>query len=361
MSRPYVGILISGSVYNGIPRRRTGFERLSFYEEAGRKFNFIPCFFRLKDIKLDQDLIQVYVKDENNNYTKQLITLPKVIHNRGLSLTKMENRKIQYLIDRGTIIFNNKNRYGKYKVHEVLSNNKELCSHLPVTYKANEETIYQMLEKYDSLIIKPSSGSLGSGVMLIEKKTDRNVWTYRNKRTNKWNSISFTNQLPENLKTLFSKRTFIVQQRIPLACYQGNPFDLRVSVQKNETGKWQVTGIVGKVAKSGNFVTNVARGGSVSTLEVLLRGKKLDVNIVSDRIKEFVIKAATYLESEFDGLADLGFDIGITEEGFPMFIEINGRDLRITFRNAKMKKTWKATHITPLSYARYLLDTMEDV
>lgn len=359
MSRPYVGILLDNIIYNGIPRGRTGFEHLSFYEEAVIMYDFIPCFFRIQDIEPRGNQIQAYVKGENNKYMKQSVPIPKVIHNRALFNSKRDHNKVQQLMDNGIIVFNKKNRYRKILVHEILLKNNELHEHLPMTLIADENNILQMLENYDSLIIKPNNSSLGLGVMLISKEDDEYKWTFRNRATKKYESLTFGNQLPQNLLDILRKRTFLVQQRIPLASYQGNPFDLRVSVQKNQTGHWQVTGIVGKVANGGNYVTNVARGGKVYPLDVLLEGKNLNKDQVYKAIEKFSLQAAEQLSSELSGLADLGMDIGITEEGFPMFIECNARDLRITFRNAKMESTWKATHTTPLAYARFLLDTLE--
>lgn len=357
MSSPYVGILLDNIIYNKIPRGRTGFEQLSFYEEAGIIYNFIPCFFRLQDIEPGENQIQACVKGENNKYMKQIIPIPKVIHNRTFFHSKRDHKKVQQLMDNGIIIFNKKNRYRKIQIHEILLKKLDLHAHLPMTLKADEKNILQMLENYNSLIVKPNNSSLGLGVMLISKAGDEYKWTFRNRTTKEYESVTFRNQLPQGLLDILAKRTFLVQKRIPLATYQGNPFDLRVSVQKNRTGNWQVTGIVGKVASEGHYVTNVARGGQVYPLDVLLEGKNLNKDQVYKEVEKFSLNAAEQLSGELSGLADLGLDIGITEEGFPMFIECNARDLRITFRNAKMESTWKATHTTPLAYARFLLDT----
>ncbi len=77
-------------------------------------------------------------------------------------------------------------------------------------------------------------------------------------------------------------------------------------------------------------------------------------------IEDFAIKAVTELNKNLPYLADVGLDIGLTTEGFPMFIECNGRDLRITFGKANMNEVWKATYTTPISYARYLFDSKID-
>ena len=96
------------------------------------------------------------------------------------------------------------------------------------------------------------------------------------------------------------------------------------------------------------YVTNVAKGGTSHTLPVLLQDlPHLNPEDVSTNIRQFSIKIAKQLEKHIPDLADIGLDIGITNEGFPMFIECNARDLRITFRNAKMMDEWKADSYNP--------------
>lgn len=212
-----------------------------------------------------------------------------------------------------------------------------------------------MIEKYRKVIVKPDSGSLGYGLMKIERIDDENIVTLYSKKDKKWIDVPFTGEIPAILKRNLRGTTNIVQAFIPLAKYEGNPFDLRISCQKNETGEWQMTGIAGKAAKKGSFITNVARGGKAHSLETLLSDSMLCDKKVTEKLRYFSLKISEKLEEHFDGIADIGLDIGITAEGKPMFIEVNGRDLRISFKNAKLDDVWKATYTTPIGYAKYLL------
>ncbi|WP_376768681.1 YheC/YheD family protein [Paenibacillus foliorum] len=47
---------------------------------------------------------------------------------------------------------------------------------------------------------------------------------------------------------------------MPLATYEGRPFDLRISVQRDASGEWQLTGIVAKIASKKTLLTNIAQG-----------------------------------------------------------------------------------------------------
>lgn len=353
MNTPTVGILVDGLIYNRVKKNRSYYQPINFYEEACLQFGLCPCFFRLRDITLETNQVNALVKGDKGKYELKVITIPQIIHNRGLFFRNESKLKIKDLQKKGVAIFNDRNRFGKWGVYEILMKNEELEPHLPETKRASSGNFIEMMEKHKKLIIKPNSGSLGSGVILVENKED-DLWEVRSRQ----NREDFANEWPEFIRKKVLNKNYIIQERIPLAEYQGCPFDLRVSVQKNGLGEWQVTGVVGKVAKIGNYVTNVAKGGTCKTLNELLNDySDLDFNEVYQSIEDFSIKAVTELNKYFPNLADVGLDIGLTTEGFPMFIECNGRDLRISFKIAKMHEVWKATYTTPISYARYLFDS----
>lgn len=178
-------------------------------------------------------------------------------------------------------------------------------------------------------------------------------------RNRRWRKVEFKgNRLPSILRQRLRKMQYIVQQRLPLATYQGRPFDMRVSVQRDGTGDWQVTGIVVKVASSNHFLTNVAQGGSVHQLQNILAEEypQLQQQAVFDAIHDFSLRVARHLGCNLPNMADLGLDVGITTDGFPLFIECNGKDQRYSFREAGMMEEWKASYYNPMAYSKYLLD-----
>ena len=353
----YIGILVSSLVNRGIKKGKTYYENLAFYEEAGKKYNLTPCFFSLKELTPDEDHIKAFVMGKSGEYEEKLIPKPLIIHNRGYSTSMAAKKQFKKLQKEGIIFFNEKTRYSKLKIYKILMKNKELIKHIPETMIANKENVKNMMNKYNELIIKPKNGSLGSHIVKLALNEDQWQMEYPYKKS--WIKESFINKCPPKLQKIISNSRYLIQQRISLATYNGNPFDLRVSVQKNEYGKWQVSGIVGKVAKKGRFLTNVAKGGTCFPLDVVMKDlPHLDFKKVTKEIEQFSIKVAKQLEKELTGVADIGIDIGITNEGYPMFIECNGRDLRITFRNANLLEEWKATHMTPLGYGKYLSQIM---
>lgn len=150
----------------------------------------------------------------------------------------------------------------------------------------------------------------------------------------------------------------MVQQCLPLATIKGRPFDLRISVQRGANGEWGVTGVVAKVASSKQFLTNVAQGGRLRTLTDILNAEypHLDQEIVCRDVTDFSLLVAQQLSIDLPNLADIGLDIAITKDGYPLFIECNGKDQRYSFREANMQECWQATYYNPMAYAKFMLD-----
>ncbi|WP_027417658.1 YheC/YheD family protein [Aneurinibacillus terranovensis] len=361
MSVPYVGVLLNRTMYKGIPTGKTQTEVLDFYEEGARRYGVKPCYFRLEDIHYNAARVTVYIK-EKGSYCKASVPIPKIIHNRALYFTQSARSKIDNLVEQGVVLFNQWNRYSKHHIHSLLVDEPRIVPHLPHSESGTIRNLRKMMRKYPTLFLKPNSGSIGVGIMRLTKKDDLWVLTYASIENGrkKWRTLSFKEKIPNRIKQAFLKRSFLIQEELQLATYQGRPFDIRVSVQKNEEGDWHVTGMVGKVARSGHFLSNVAQGGKVYKVPYLLREyPALDPDKVREDIAKLSVRIADYLSGHLPHLADVGLDIGITKEGFPYFIECNGRDQRYAFRNGRMLKEWKETYANPMGYAKYLMENLD--
>lgn len=351
----YVGILVSDLFYRKIPFGRTYPEQISFYEESCAQYGMKPCYLRIRDLRTGIGYISAYISN-NGDYQKHRIPVPQVIHNRTIIRKKSALSAVERLEQRGVRVFNLRNRYSKLHIHRLLQDNPDIHPYLPETLEATLENINKLRKKYPAILVKPVNSSIGKGIMKIQLISD-GCWElkYRHARTNKWMVSRFTAQLPIVLRKRIRSQIYMVQQLLPLATYKSCPFDLRVSVQRGENGMWQVTGIVGKVARRGAFLTNVAQGGTALPLDVLLREYPLlDPGQVAEIVAQASLTIAVYLGTCLPGLADLGLDMGITREGDPLFIEANGRDQRYSFREAGMIEEWKATYRNPMAYASFL-------
>lgn len=345
MGHHHVGIMIN---------RNNRHEQLSFYEAAARQYGLTPYFFQIQDIHRGQTDVKAYVK-RGQTYMSKIIPIPAVIHNRALFNHQRYLDRVQYLESLGKIVFNYWNRYGKLHIYDLLMQDVSLRSHLPYTVSATVHSAKQLMGMYDSLILKPNIGSIGKGIVKIERHNDK--WQVSYAKGKSLVKATFKQRFPKFLQQKLRAGRYVLQQRLPLALYNECPFDLRVSVQRNDTGAWQVTGIAGKVAAPKHFVTNVARGGTVYSLDTLLKPFPfLKYERVKQDVEQFSLRVAAHLSRFLPHLADIGLDIGITEFGYPVFIECNNRDLRYSFARGNMLEQWQASYRNPIGYAHYLLN-----
>ncbi|WP_018752249.1 YheC/YheD family protein [Paenibacillus sanguinis] len=360
MSQTYVGILLNTGMYRGIPTCRTGQESLSLYEEAAREYGLTPCYLRLADIDLSDEGCIAYVYN-GIDYSKQELPLPQVIHNRALYPKAEAVQKIRKLMAAGITVFNVNNRYGKDTIHRLLWSAPHLRHYLPAAMPLTSKTLSTMMSRCPDLILKPIRGSVGHGIMRLQCREDSG-WslTYPSKGSSRdWITVRLRKgELPGWAKRRLGRVPYLIQERIPLVEYEGRPVDLRVTVQRGISGDWGVTGSFVKVAPKGGFVCNIAKGGEALPAENVL-AQTLPAPLVPavlGHVEALALTICRYLSDRLPLLADVGLDIGLTQEGRPYFIECNGRDQRYGFRKAGMEGIWKDTYRQPMAFARYLLD-----
>lgn len=355
MGHKHVGILLNADMHRGVPRLKTGQESLNNYEEAAAAYGLVASFLKLADIDTHSGYSAAYIK-ESNGYRRVVIPTPPVIHNRAIY--NRNSPGLQRLLKHHPLVFNTCNRYGKDEIHELLEDSAELREYLPAT--AGASNLREMMKLYPDLILKPCRGSIGNGVMrLVRRGSEHWVLSYLSSTDRRYKSIPVDQRsLPKALLSRLNATPYLVQERIPLAEIGGRPFDLRVTVQRGWGGDWQVTGIFAKLAAPGGFVSNIARGGEAISSAFALEKAFSGAAAANIRmaVGSLSLAIARCLEQDLPGLADIGLDIGITQDGRIFFIECNGRDQRYGFHKAGLIETWKDCYRRPMGYARFLLE-----
>ncbi|WP_164984957.1 YheC/YheD family protein [Ammoniphilus sp. CFH 90114] len=360
MKKDWLGILVNDGLWEDIPRDQTGHENIDYYYESGQRYDLTPCFFRLRDVSLRNGQVNVLVKSEGR-WKQHHIKIPRVVHNRAIFQSPLGYTYCKKLAEKGVSLFNFWNRYSKVEIAEILSLHKSLIQYLPMSDRFSLSQLAKMGQQYPSIMLKPDKGTVGEGIIKVDRITPL-LWNvkYRSGRQLADHMVA-TGELYPSLKRLVGNRAYFLQETIRLATYKGSPFDIRVSIQKDGKGKWGVTGMIGKAARPGHFLSNVAQGGTVYRLEELLQEyPDLILGEVSDKLEELALNIVHALEKKLPHLADVGFDFGIDRLGHPYFIEMNGRDQRYSFAKGNMLDTWKLTYEKPVAYARYLLEKRKE-
>ncbi|MFS0553142.1 YheC/YheD family protein [Brevibacillus sp. 179-C9.3 HS] len=346
-----IGIMLDwGLMEKGIKGIKS-YERLPYYVEIGRELGLEPVFFHPRHVRAGDEKVKGYFW-KGNRLVSQLVSIPRVIHNRVLTGDSRARNVIRRLSKKKTV-FNGLVVRDKRKVHQMLWKNDLIRDYLPNTVPYSMEKLRLFLDKYQVVYVKPSIGSVGIGVARIERHGDNYHFTASKKR-----QILSHTQLLSTVRRWVGNKRFLIQRGIPLARYGGKTFDIRVSVQKNKEKQWTVSGMVAKVANKKNKLSNLSRGGTAVPFSEALAPIFPHIDqqqAVIERVSHAAVEIAKQYGRHFSSLADLGMDMGIDSKGNPYLIEVNVRDQRYSFFKAGEKAMFKQTYRHPLEYAQTLL------
>lgn len=234
--------------------------------------------------------------------------------------------------------------WGKMKKHGILvKGNDTIRAALPTSRTFSREALDAMLDRYKSVVIKPTGGSGGKGVLFV---TSEGSGVYHVRAGANTRHIRGRDALYRHIRGM-TKRRLLIQRKIPLATVGGRPFDVRVMVQRKRSGKsgWQVTGKLVRIAGPGYRITNTARsGGRVTTYTAAMQ--KADVTGISSaalakRINRLCLSAVRRLHSHCRTLHTVGLDIGVDKAGNPWIIEANFTPNKALFKRLKNKDPYR--------------------
>ncbi|MCS1350052.1 YheC/YheD family protein [Mechercharimyces sp. CAU 1602] len=214
----------------------------------------------------------------------------------------------------------------KWRVYKQLMGNKRLSSALPETRLWTIPTMWRMLNRHKSIILKPSAGTGGYAVIrLTFLQNGRVEVRYAGKRyvTRRKRKV---NQLICALVD-WGGSAYIVQQYIPLATIHGCPIDHRVMLQrKTLRSPWVITGYHSrKAGKDEKVITNVKRGkAKVLPVETTLiqAAVKESPQKVLQKMKRLSILIAKHT-ARSPLCKEIGVDLGVDKKGKVWIIETN--------------------------------------
>lgn len=308
--------------------------------KTGREYGAMVYVTRVKDLKLGQKKINGYLyQPETRTWSQAMVPFPQVIYNRIPNRKDEQTPEVQQILKAclkhaKTKLFNPSFFY-KWTLFEWLNKSNLTKKYVPATKKlAQPDELEQMLAQFPAVYLKPVRGKAGVGIMRVERPKSKGapyvlrVQVHRRTRVTHYPNIQ---KLWTSVKPLLGSEEYIVQQGITLACFEDRPYDLRVLVQKDGNGEWDLTGIGARVAGKLSITTHVPRGGSINEPEKVLTaafGTEAAKRTLI-RVKKAALSIARQIEkASGHTLGEMSMDLGVDTLGQIWFFEANSRPMK---------------------------------
>ncbi len=316
--RPLVGILAGSNPSHHFSGNAAIFKAIQNEITTSGGLSFVFTADNMRRSYIDGYLFD----QETNKWIEYRFPYPNIVYNRIPDRQEEQSKKIAVLFNRLTqrgIPYFNHSFFHKYDIISLLSSHPKLTMNIPPTDELTLSNIEEYLEKYESVICKPSSGSKGRGIFKVE----RTGTGYRFIDHNTILHFISHEKLTEHITQLLHEK-YIIQQAIKLDTYQGYPYDFRVLVQK-PFNTWHVTGIGIRSAQCDSLTTHVPRGGRIVPFQKVANQKD------AEALTTLAIKAAELIEQQ-TVIAECSLDIGKDLDGHFWIFEANSKPMRFDER-----------------------------
>ncbi|WP_223068442.1 YheC/YheD family protein [Paenibacillus caui] len=331
---PVIGVLISRDFPENLDRPFgliTSFcKELTF---AGRKQGAFVYFITPAGIEQGAAKIQGWVFEDS--WRKTDLPVADVYYNR-LNSRKLESMaSVQHFMNdvrtRYNSHFFNEKYLDKTEVFDALQKDGQLERYLPESHlHRGLSSLRSMLSKYPVVFLKPIKGSLGKGIIRINRTSDGSYMTlstqsYGTRKQIHDNLVKLHHSLAGKMKTT----RYQIQQGLYLIAIGKRPVDFRALVQKNAQGKWAVTSIVARIAGSQHFVSNLARGGTLSKVKEAVDRSTLPAAIklkAGARLHKAALEIAEGVDERIAAhFGELGIDLAMDQAGRIWLLEVNSK------------------------------------
>lgn len=346
---PVVGLLLGKQyIYYNDVNMAEYTDALSVYKKVGGLF----FAFTPEGIDWDNKTIYGLYYNGRSHWNYGVFPYPSVIFRRGFQDNEMIVEKIKQSVCNNVF---NSIKLSKWETHCLLAEDDKLLNILPDTCMIQScKVVSEYLAKYKSVILKPTDLSRGRGIFIMREIKSGIIEVTNCMKDDNQTSFLLSNDLNHFLTMRgFLKRPYIVQNRLELACVNGNPFDIRVVMHKNQNNKWNCSGIECRIAGADNMISNIARGGralSISRTLLLAFGPSVNARAIKKKVINLAMDICRHIEDTGEWYIELGLDLAIDACGKIWFIEANTRP---SFKGFKTLDLKNYIHIcnSPINYA----------
>lgn len=362
-TNPVLGILICG----GTTDKKRPFGECGYFRllaEAGKPLGIEIFVFNPKKMDWGRRSALGYIPTDRGTWEIVSRPIPNLIYDRCFYTTT--NHYLSYkpylnlLAHDPSIKILGRPLSGKIQTYLILRENEEIIPFLPETVLLHSSSqVFDFLDRYTHALIKPNGGSHGSGVVAIFQLTKKGfLLKGRDRRNHSFQTVLESKHHLRNwLHQYIGSTRFVIQPYLSLSTPDGQPFDLRILIQKNNIKEWQTTGMAIRAGKTNSITSNLHGGGKAHKLHPFIdqhftpqQVKKIDL-----AIQKIASVVPPFIEKNHGTLLELGLDVGIDRNGRVWILEINSKPGRTVFLRTGELEVRKRSIQLPMEYAQALL------
>ncbi|AEI39821.1 YheC/YheD family protein [Paenibacillus mucilaginosus] len=329
---PLIGVMVS-RVHPGSLDKMFGVNTAFCREltDACRLYGASVFFSTPDDLQGQGDTVKGW--RYTGTWERMTFPVPNVLYNR-LTSRKLENlENVQQFVGHAKTRYNavmfNEKYLNKTEVFDALRKETGLGTYLPESHLLRSFTMLKsMCTKHPTVFLKPITGSLGKGIIRVRRQPEGSyLCHFTSLNGARKQSFSTLTQLFNTIAGKVKTQKYQIQQGLNLLTVGGRPVDFRALVQRGDTGQWGITSIVARIAGSQHFVSNLARGGSLSTVkDALARSGSAASSGGLPKLRRAALSIAKGIESQVPGhFAELGIDLAIDTAGRVWLLEVNSK------------------------------------
>jgi glutathione synthase/RimK-type ligase-like ATP-grasp enzyme len=353
MKKPVIGILTS--------RKGRVFSEPRYFRQLikeGRELGCTVFLFAPQDVSVNRRVVHGFVPNGGKGWVNMTFPWPDVVIDRyRYSPTKEFAQYVEFRKRKGFLYANNR-LANKWKVHQMLMKDERMHRWLPEAHLYDAALLRKMAGRYPSLYVKPVNGTGGRGILRIERRGASYRLLGRDRQREK--RVAEAQSLTTVSKTVsrwVNNGLFIIQQGLELQLIPGRAVDMRLLIQKDETGNWRITGHGMRIGGTRSATSNLHGGGRAADSARFLQSRfgEEKTSAILAECEALAIQTAETVETYFGRMLELGLDIGIDVQGRVWLIEINPKPGREIFKEMGKRQLYRRAIRRPLQYALYLL------
>jgi hypothetical protein len=256
---------------------------------------------------------------ENGQWLEKRKPFPNVIYNASPPMTDKQEQTMDRLSDlipfTSHSIGNKMNIYRKIKAAQLFSPYL-----IPSAAIMTGEEVFQFLDRYQRVVMKPVNGHKGEEVMFVQKQPE--TYVVQHEQTHLMSRPQLEAFIDQGLK----KGRYLTQAYIPSKTKHGFSYNLRLHVQKDGAGRWGLTTVFPCITLKG-IVANLNSDGYTIMFDDFLKQEFGDEYFnVKRYVEHFAVSFARHFDSLYDHCLDeLGIDVGLDSNQKLWIFEVNWR------------------------------------